>query len=127
MKYCLNIKKHTRQIVRLFNAKTTLCLYIVILSACSKDSFKKPSIEWLGLWTANESGMVYFLNITEEKGQSFYEVQGSTPNYGNVEISDTQKILRINTLEFNITQYPFMNESLQKKQMQLNHLLYTKN
>ncbi len=103
---------------------STYFLFMILLS-CQKTS-EETLKDWLGLWSANENGQVYFLEV-QEGSQSTYEVAGQSVIYGSVNIDQKKNTLSIKSKTFNINAYPALNSSLNKYQATLDGLVFTKN
>lgn len=102
-----------------------LAVILTIFSSCEKQSIKDDS-DWVGLWTGNESGEIYFLDIQTDSEGSSYEVVGEDIIFGKPKIDETNNELSVGEKTFKIDAYPFLNETLNKSQAVLDSILFTR-
>ncbi len=105
--------------------KKILVLFL-LLSSCSKDK-NAVTDDWIGFWSGNLNNSVYFLDITKTKNESSYEIEGVSKIFGTAEVDKTNNTLTIKKKSFSIELYPTLNPTLNKTQIKLDEVLFTRN
>jgi len=82
---------------------------------------------WIGLWSGNKNGQIYFLDILLKNGSSSFEKVGQEPIYGTVRINEKQMELKIGEQVFEINQIPLLNELTSKWEMRVEDVSYVRN
>lgn len=120
-----NSKSLNMQKWHFFIGKTVMMAIFIFGVACNKDRIEVDS-EWIGLWTGNENGAIYFIDIQKGRGDSSYENVGVETIQGTCFLDEEEDLLKIGAKQFQIDIYPFYNDFLEKEQVQLDGIIFTK-
>lgn len=99
--------------------------WLICISSCRKDESVSLK-DWLGLWTGNQNGQIYFIDIQEEKNQSSFEQLGQDITYGTARVNQEENSLKMGDKSWTIDQYPFVDHSINKWKCQLDGVVYVK-
>ena len=111
MKYCL-----------LF---TLLTVVLSMFTACKGQIDGNDN--WIGLWSGNKDGEIYFLDIKQINGSSSYEKVGDDPVFGTIRINEQENELKIGDRVFEINQIPILNELTNKWEVRVEEVSYVRN
>ncbi|PCJ80438.1 MAG: hypothetical protein COA57_15000 [Flavobacteriales bacterium] len=110
---------------------TCYIIFLLLLTtafSCDKKQAYKIDENYVGLWTGHENGQVYFVDISQQKGESSYEVQGKEIIYGTAKVDEKNDKLIIGKKELSIETPPHEEDigGVVRWQMTLDGLEYTR-